>query len=134
MQQLKEKIDAKNKEPSIEEEEMNEDQVKIDATHSIEGVKMNEEQVKIDAPNNIEGIKMNDEQVKAWFDREKIDSSITEHVGTCNGQMLKQLWELKHTFPHFFTQPLKEKLKNKSNQDELIKIFSEALEKLFVSK
>ena len=87
--------------------------------------KLKEKTEKIDA----EGESMNEEQVSAWFERNKLDSAIKELA--TNGQVLKQLWEQKHNNPEFFTQPLKTKLENKPNHDELIKQFSLALDKLF---
>lgn len=74
---------------------------------------------------------MNEEQVSAWFERNKLDSAINELA--TNGQVLKQLWETKLNNPEFFIQQLKTKLENNPNCDDLIKEFSQALDKLFSS-
>ena len=79
--------------------------------------------------NEVDGESMNEEQVSAWFEQNKLDLAIKELAS--NGKSLKQLWEHKHKNSEFFTQPLKAKLENKPNHDELIKQFSLALDKLF---
>ena len=82
--------------------------------------------------NEVDGESMNGEQVSAWFEQNKLDLAIKELAS--NGELLKQLWKHKHNKPEFFTQPLKTKLERKPNQDDLIKAFTEALDKLFSSK
>ena len=82
--------------------------------------------------NEVDGESMNEEQVSAWFEQNKLDLAIKELAS--NGKLLKQLWEQKHNNPEFFTQTLRTKLEKKPNQDDLIKAFSEALDKLFSSE
>ena len=82
--------------------------------------------------NEVDGESMNEEQVSAWFEQNKLDLAIKELAS--NGKSIKQLWEQKHNKPEFFTQTLETKLENKPNKDDLIKAFSEALDKLFSSK
>ena len=71
---------------------------------------------------------MTEIQVEKWFVQEKIDTLIVNFLGKCNGQILKQLWELRQSLPQFFYNPLKNI--PQLNQDS-IDNFEKALNKLF---
>ena len=45
---------------------------------------------------------MTESLVEEWFVKEKIDTLIVNFLGKCNGQILKQLWELRQNLPQFF--------------------------------
>lgn len=67
-------------------------------------------------------------EVDAWFGTNNIDKTIREKLVPCNGQILRQLYDMKQTAPEFYFKSLAE---NSSVDLKAILIFTNFLEKLF---
>ena len=130
MEKLKEKIDKKEAEGESINKRVNECIMISFFNFKVSGLQTSKEKSK---ENEGDGESMNEVQVNAWFERNKLDLAIKELVEPCNGQMLKQFWEIKDQCHQFFMQLLKNKLVDKPKHDELIKQFSLALDKMFSS-
>ena len=71
---------------------------------------------------------MSEDQCKLWFESNKIDPKILDSLGgSCNGKILKQIWEMKNRDPQFYDQSLKSINLNFFS----IAKYSAALEELF---
>jgi hypothetical protein len=73
---------------------------------------------------------MNEAECKLWFESKKIDPQILVSLGgSCDGKILKQIWEMKQRDPQFYDQSLKSINLNFFS----IAKYSAALEELFRS-
>lgn len=71
---------------------------------------------------------MNEVECKLWFESKKIDPQILLSLGgSCDGKILKQIWEMKQRDPQFYDQSLKSINLNFFS----IAKYSAALEELF---
>lgn len=68
-----------------------------------------------------------DEQVRQWLNENNINYRIVEDFYPCTGQVLKQLYEMRHDAPEFYFQSLG---KNKSDLKQVLD-FTNLLKKLF---
>ncbi len=68
------------------------------------------------------------DQVKDWYARKNIDPLIVAYLSVCNGQVLKQLHEMKQLNRQFYDQSLN-KIENLNMM--AIVAFNAALEELF---
>ncbi len=68
------------------------------------------------------------EEITEWFNTNKIDQKIVAYLDVCDGMVLKQLFDMKHTNPQFYDQSLS-KIEG-INMMAILK-FNAALEKLF---
>ena len=71
---------------------------------------------------------MTQDECKAWFTTNAIDNSIVNYLSSCDGLILKQLHEMKHSNPPFYDQSLSAIAG--INMMMILK-FNAALEKLF---
>jgi hypothetical protein len=71
---------------------------------------------------------MTNDDVKTWFSNNNIDSLIVNYLSTCDGLVLKQLYDMKQINPQFYDQSFS-KIEN-INMISILK-FNAALEKLF---
>jgi hypothetical protein len=91
---LKNEIEAKKEKPKLNNLNENVIQVKTD-------------DVILEKPRS-KAESMNETDCKSWFETNKIDPLILASFGgSCNGQILKQLWEIKQRDPQFYDQSLK---------------------------
>lgn len=81
---------------------------------------------KSNGKNN--AVKWNENDVRYWLANNNIDTEIRETLSQCEGDDLKQLYDMKRTAPEFYFQSLNEsgKVKLKS-----VLLFSRLLEQLF---
>lgn len=69
-----------------------------------------------------------DEKVMKWFRLNQLNMTILENLWPCNGQILGQIHEMKHTAPEFYYQAM---AKSTNFDLRAISLFSFHLEKLF---
>jgi hypothetical protein len=111
---LKNEIEAKKEKPKLNNLNENVIQVKTD-------------DVILEKPRS-KAESMNETDCKSWFETNKIDPVILSSLGgSCNGQILKQIWEMKQRDPQFYDQSLKSVNANFFS----IARYSAALEELF---
>ena len=72
--------------------------------------------------------KMTAEETSEWLKQNKVDQKIIAYLGPCDGEVLQQLVEMKHTNPQFYDQSLG-KIENINMM--AIANFNAKLEKLF---
>ena len=75
--------------------------------------------------------RMTQEQVKKWLDINKIDKLIVDYLFNCNGQVLKQIYEMKQCNNQFYVQSL---IKIENINMKSIIFFNIALDNLFMNK
>jgi hypothetical protein len=76
-----------------------------------------------------EAFQMSPDQVNEWFAQNQIDQLIVSYLNVCDGAVMKQLFDMKHTSPQFYDQSLT-KIEG-INMVAILK-FNAALDKLFI--
>ena len=73
---------------------------------------------------------LTEEQVKEWFVQNNLNMDIFEYFSPCNGEILKQLYEMKSSAPEFYYKAMH---RIEENCLRSIVLFTARLSKLYAS-
>lgn len=80
------------------------------------------------AIKNAHNIQMNESQVKTWLVDNKLKQTFIDLIMPCDGQMLKELYEMRRDAPEFYYQSLR--MEYSLNMKDIC-LFTSKLKQLF---